>query len=319
MLSELIFGKKLNEISLSDLQEFFSVEQEESSMLEFKTGDTRIDSIYKEICAFLNTEGGVIIIGTPTEGKSKPSEVSQKTFNKGSLTYSDFRNKDWLIQKITSNISPPPVGIKIQEFLTEEGNHFIIDVAQSMTPPHQCNSNGAYYIRMEREAKAAPHGIVEALFFRRQKPKLDIKLSMETNDDDETVYLNAQINNASSFPTEKTSYMITFMNVEAVFFDDNENPIKSNNGVVNHQHTSTSVLWKGLSLNLKFKILSSCKPFFFSLSAWSRDAGVTSVSDVFDPIKNEFVASKDVSELTKDEQIEYYSNIIRPYLSEGPH
>lgn len=52
-----------------DIKDFFSTRQEESSTLEFKSGEVDVTDIFKEITAFLNTEGGLLIIGAPREVK----------------------------------------------------------------------------------------------------------------------------------------------------------------------------------------------------------------------------------------------------------
>lgn len=121
------FNKPVEELNLSDVEHFFSIEQEETSTLEFKTGETEIINLYKEIAAFLNTEGGLIIIGSPREQKIIAGKT-EKRICKGAITYSNFNSKDWLFQKFYANITPSPVGIVIKEFLTEKGNVFLIEV-----------------------------------------------------------------------------------------------------------------------------------------------------------------------------------------------
>jgi hypothetical protein len=58
---ENIFNKKKDELTLDNLKEFFSPPQEETSVLEFKSGGVEIIDIYKEVAAFLNTEGGLLV------------------------------------------------------------------------------------------------------------------------------------------------------------------------------------------------------------------------------------------------------------------
>ena len=91
---EKILLKKPEILTIDDLQNFFSTEQEEGSVLEFKTGQVDINKIFKEVAAFLNTEGGLIIIGSPREAKRKIKK-HEITFCKGKLTYSKFKGKDF--------------------------------------------------------------------------------------------------------------------------------------------------------------------------------------------------------------------------------
>lgn len=206
-----IFQKDIDQLTISDLNSFFETEQEETSVLEFKSGDVEIHDIYKEIGAFLNTEGGLLIIGAPREKKVKVGK-NEKVFCKGPLTYSKYRNKDWLYQKICSNITPTPIGLKIFEHLDTQGNVFVIDIPQSSIPPHQCSSDGRYYIRLERDAKPAPHGLVQALFLKRRLPKLDASINF-TRLSDFSDKVIVSVKNNSNIPADKVSLIIDVYNV----------------------------------------------------------------------------------------------------------
>jgi predicted HTH transcriptional regulator len=128
------FNKPIEQISLVDVVQFFSTEQEETASLEFKTGEIEIIDLYKEIAAFLNTEGGLIIIGSPREQKKYSGKIAKRICI-GDITYSNFNSKDWLFQKIQSNITPSPLGVIIKQFSTEKGCVFLIEVPQSDSPP----------------------------------------------------------------------------------------------------------------------------------------------------------------------------------------
>jgi predicted HTH transcriptional regulator len=211
---EKIFGKPRNELLLIDIEEYFSSPQEETSVVEFKSGEVEINDIFKEVTAFLNTEGGLLIIGSPREVNKTIGKTTIKICQ-GSLTYSNFKNKDWLYQKIASNIVPSPTNIKIEEFITSNGNIFLIDIPQSLNPPHQSLSDGRYYLRLERDAKPAPHGIVQALFNKRRVPLIAATIQFEQfNDLNDKVTIS--LRNESSFPAEKVSFIIDVYNVESI-------------------------------------------------------------------------------------------------------
>jgi hypothetical protein len=157
------FQKELHQLGIGDLIEYFNEEQEETSTLEFKSGDVGLEKLHGEVCAFLNTEGGLLIIGAPkeTEGNKRGVCIGKLT----SCTY--IKSEHSLMQSLASNISPTPTGIKCKALQYDTGYVYVLEVPQSMHPPHQVSREGKYYIRLDKEAKAAPHGIVEALFFRR--------------------------------------------------------------------------------------------------------------------------------------------------------
>lgn len=76
-LSRTIFKKDIYDLEIADLIDFFSVSQEESSVLEFKSGDVTLEHVHREVSAFLNTEGGLLILGAPIEKKVGSIKVCQ--------------------------------------------------------------------------------------------------------------------------------------------------------------------------------------------------------------------------------------------------
>lgn len=310
MLSEIVFGKPLNEIELSDLKTFFLEGQEESSILEFKTGEVVVDSLYKEVCAFLNTEGGVIVIGAPREDKRKVGKNSEVVYCQGELTPSNFRGKDWLSMKISSNISPAPTGINIQEFITPEGNYFIIDVAQSITPPHQNSLNGVYHIRLEREAKHAPHGLVEAMFSKRQKPKLKFKGNIATSEHANYLDFGIKLSNISPYPTEKISYSLTLINIKNIPEHSAVGHTIADNkdGSYTLNYTHDIVLWKGLDIATQYTFLPKDEPFMYAITAWSRDAELISSKGIIDSTGKVIEFENDETENKKGTQ--YYFDLL---------
>ncbi|MNU25471.1 Divergent AAA domain protein [compost metagenome] len=150
--SQVFFYKDLYDINENDVIDFFQNSPEESSILELKSGETKIESIYQEVCALHNMEGGMLIIGAP-----RPRKADGKEYFDGELTRSSFKNKDWVYQKISSNISPAPSGLRIHDIKMSDGKYIqIIDIPKSSHPPHQCLNNGIYYLRFESESRFAP-------------------------------------------------------------------------------------------------------------------------------------------------------------------
>jgi hypothetical protein len=267
---EKIFGKNRNEVTINDLKEYFTTPQEESSVIEFKSGEVEINDIFKEITAFLNTEGGLLIIGAPRETKKTIGKNIIKICE-GDLTYSNFKNKDWLYQKIASNIVPTPTNLKIEEYLTEEGNVFLIDIPQSLNPPHQCSADGKYYLRLERDAKPAPHGIVQALFDKRRVPSLSAEIDIEQiGSHSDKIFL--RIKNESNIPADKVSFIIDIYNVENVVstqqFELFEDPLGDKFSMSNH---SKQVLVQIISLPINFKVQHFGKDYLIFVAFWCRD------------------------------------------------
>lgn len=287
---EQIFNKSIGSLQLKDLEEYFKEPQEETSILEFKSGDVEINDIFKEVAAFLNTEGGLLIIGSPRE-EEVLIKKNKKIICKGELTYSKFRSKDWLYQKIMSNISPPPAGIKIFEEINEKGSIFILDIPQSITPPHQCNSEGKYYIRLEREAKPAPHGIVQALFQKRRLPVLKSEINFE-KEFDNSDYLTISIFNTAEVPADKVGFIIEIHNVSEVEcihdFKDFQNhfPVK-------HSMTKSTeqVLAQVISIPIELRVFHNKQNYIVFVGYWSKDNDFDFQYWTYDPIKGKILCS----------------------------
>lgn len=291
-LTSKIFGKPLEEITKEDFFNFFKEEREESSSLEFKSGEVKIDEIYSEICAFLNTDGGILIIGSPRETKKKVNNKTHKRVCAGEPVPSSFRNKNWIIQRLSANIAPLPQTIKIQEIFTDIGNYFIIEVPQSKNPPHQCLNEGRYYIRVDEQAKPAPHGIVQSLFLNRQKPliKTNTELYKFRNAPDNELEIEVSIKNESECPADNISYIINIYNIENLISEsdhsNSEKFRKLKEGVYELNETSKQVLIKRLTLPITFRIIHYYAPFILSIMVWGKDFGLYEDCFIWDPVNN---------------------------------
>lgn len=268
---EKIFGKNRNEVTLNDIKKYFSTQQEESSVIEFKSGEVEINDIFKEITAFLNTEGALLIIGAPRETRKTIGKNNIIKICEGDLTYSNFKNKDWLYQKIASNIVPTPTNLKIEEYLTEKGNIFLIDIPQSLNPPHQCSTDGKYYLRLERDAKPAPHGIVQALFDKRRVPSLSADINIEQiGPNSDKIFV--RIKNESHIPADKVSFLIDVYNINNIDstykFELFEDPLGNKFSISNH---ANQVLVQIISLPINFKVEHFGKDYLIFIAFWCRD------------------------------------------------
>lgn len=285
---EKIFGKNRNEVTINDLKEYFTTPQEESSVIEFKSGEVEINDIFKEITAFLNTEGGLLIIGAPRETKKTIGKNIIKICE-GELTYSNFKNKDWLYQKIASNIIPTPTDLKIEEYLTENGNIFLIDIPQSLNPPHQCSADGKYYLRLERDAKPAPHGIVQALFNKRRVPSLTADISIEQIDQNSDKIF-VRIKNDSHVPADKVSFLIDIYNVNKVIsnhtFEFQRDTLGNKFSMADH---TKQVLVQVIGLPVRFDVQHFGKDYLIFVAFWCRDSDFDFKYFTYSPSAKEIV------------------------------
>lgn len=177
------FGKEtIDEISYEDVVNFFSEEQQESDKIEFKSfivsdksdrkGDSLKDKengVIKSISGFLNSEGGMLIWGSPAgeivEGKK------EKVF-KGQLSLVEqLYEKDQFISKLTDSITPIPRGILFHRIEHEGKYLYLLEAPKSEYSPHQFDNR--FYMRIDGQTKPAPYHYIEALFKQIKFPNLN--------------------------------------------------------------------------------------------------------------------------------------------------
>lgn len=272
-LASQIFQKNLNELVLQDLIDFFETERHETANLEFKSGKTALEGIIREVCAFLNTDGGVIVYGAPKEIISKTGVKACL----GELTPTDnFKSKLALGSSIASNILPAPSGINIHQIEMDGSLIFILDVPKSVHAPHQFSNQGKYYIRMDTESRPAPHGLVEALFFKRQKPNLDLVVAVNykyTHVD--VVELKFDIWNDADYTAENIGHIFKIYGVKNFDFMsiDKEYTVIENKNTVSVQNTRVkTILVKGISYitDIVFEPIQTTQIIIHAL-IWCKD------------------------------------------------
>lgn len=317
--SEVFFKKDIYNINEDDVLQFFSNSPEESSILEFKSGDNLdIQKVYPEVCALHNTQGGLIIIGSP-----KPRKDEGREFFDGELTRTPFKDKDWVYQKISSNISPAPSGLKIHDVKMSDSKYVqIIDVPKSLHPPHQCLLNGIYYLRFETQSRFAPHGLVEAMFNRVQEPTMLTMLTRLKFSPHQPSLVELQITNDSDFPILGVNGIIKFYNIDKcsknkspggglVSLSKDEYNRKNIIAFTDQIKKQETIVVKGIASIHKYYVTTGMHPFIIELLVWSSNMNLRKVGYIVFPSRNKakrFYISEDFLSDTK--------NIIKQYIDE---
>lgn len=181
-LIEILFKKSIKELEFKDIQEYFTNDKHEANNIEFKSYDPKrnggfkeaYDAVVKAICAFLNTDGGIVIWGAP-KGIKRGDDIEKSYF----LPLKPVPHKiedDQFIDKISGRISPLCKGVSFQRInggkYDQDKDTFIyvIEVKQSEFPPHQFD--GTYYMRSEASTRIQPHQFVEAQMKRISIPNV---------------------------------------------------------------------------------------------------------------------------------------------------
>jgi hypothetical protein len=266
-----LFNKPLSQVSFKDVQEFFSIDQEETSTLEFKSGRVSLETIYKSVSAMLNTEGGLIIIGAPEE---KQVEGDKRKVCRGDLTPSKIaKTSESLNQLLCSHVIPVSLGMVIHRIPVDDGGVFLVDVPKSLSPPHQVSDSGAYYLRVDKRVTPAPHGLVEALFNRRRQPNLVVDLELVENQN--WLYtLTVFIRNLSQYPADGVSILVNVYGIKKA---------KGSNDWVHDVEPSGIESWKAVEkidtvlatsihANFDFEIEHPNRRFMVRTIVWSKEA-----------------------------------------------
>jgi hypothetical protein len=282
-----IFGKDIDQLVLDDLISFFKEGQEESRILEFKSGKgLGVEGVCQEISAFLNTEGGLLILGTPKEEK-----IGKIGFAKGKLVATNFKDKDWLVQKIAAGVSNLPGGLLLKEFDCPPGKVYVIEVSQSLTPPHQACHNGVYYMRLECESRFIPHGLLEALFNRRKQANLNGQILIQGIDN--SFRVTVKIINQSDYPAEKVSMDIQVFGAQTVLYNK-EFKLKREKtedvGMIYHINESVNdVLVKGINASIEIELQDVIQYVLIRASYWGRETSLKHSFLVLDTFNKEVV------------------------------
>jgi hypothetical protein len=175
--AEAIIGIPLTDIKLEDLNQFFSIEQEETDLLELKSYFEKNQSLHthkengilKTICAFLNSSGGLLIWGAPV-GKSIEGR-KHKIFTGQLSPVEQLIENDTFISKIANNIIPLSSNVRMCKIEVEDGKYvYLFDVGQSDYKPHQFDNR--FWVRLYGQTGIAPYYLIDALFKQIQTPEI---------------------------------------------------------------------------------------------------------------------------------------------------
>lgn len=131
-------------VKREDLELFVQQQVQESLHLDYKRSEalskTGQKEIPKDVSAFANSDGGMIIYGIE-ESAHLPVRIDDGITN-SAIT------REWSEQTILSNISPRIEGVQIQQIPLDASNSaYCISIPKSDRAPHQARTNKRYYKR----------------------------------------------------------------------------------------------------------------------------------------------------------------------------
>ena len=138
--------------TLKDIENLIEMGVMENDKIEYKSiwkekGDNeevekkRRSELIKDVCAFANAEGGVIVYGVK-ESKNETPEISDFKIN----NFDEISRR--IIDIIREQTDPPLVGITPCLIRTLDGNGIIVlNILKAMILPHRSKLDQKYYIR----------------------------------------------------------------------------------------------------------------------------------------------------------------------------
>lgn len=151
-----------------DIEKLIAFKTPESLHLDYKASSAlaleKKDEICKDVSAFANSDGGVLIYGIKEEKKHKVAYPV--SIDEGVDT--SKVSKEWLDQILSSNIRPIISGVEIIEIKIAESRAILfIQVAKSFRGPHQAPDK-KYYKRRNVVSEPMEHYEIEDIRNRKQ-------------------------------------------------------------------------------------------------------------------------------------------------------
>ncbi len=143
-------------------------------MLDYKASlaigewtDTRRNELAKDICAFANSAGGIIVIGI--------GELEHKPVLLDDGVDTARVSKEAVESALMARIAPRIDSLTIKEIPNPEKPnyaYFVIGIPRSMRAPHMCTAFHRYYKRYNFECVPMEHYEVEDVRRRQSEPAL---------------------------------------------------------------------------------------------------------------------------------------------------
>ncbi len=259
---EKIIGKAARKVTAGDILQFFRQQQKEGQHLEFKSGKVRMDKILKEVSAFLNADGGLLIVGAPREVDVPGLADTRNSF--GEPDPSHISHPDVFFEAIHRQMEPLPSGINISQVRFNNGSVFLIDILPSQCPPHQISNTGTYYLRDNDVSRPASHQELETLFFKKRMPDLQLRIALERKPD--AVVLHIYVINESTRSAEFSRMEISVSPV----IDGDEGQ------VISRLQHSEPYLAQGVEWYEELEVRPINPVFYLRVDFWCKDVPVKS-------------------------------------------
>ena len=161
--------------TLDDIHAVLASGEQENISLEYKSSmaigewmDRSRNELAKDLCAFANSAGGIIVIGV--------GEVAHKPAVLDDGVDTRITSKEAVESALAARISPRIDNLTIKEIPNPQMpfySYFVIGIPRSSRAPHMCDPYHRYYKRYNFECVPMEHYEVEDVRRRQSEPALD--------------------------------------------------------------------------------------------------------------------------------------------------
>lgn len=292
---ELFFKKETSNVTKDDIYDFVSRKVEENLNLDYK--DIRaysdFDELSRDVSTFANSAGGLVVLGV-SQQETKNEEGIVKILPKEVTWGSSSLSKEQLEDNLVGKVQPRVDGLRIvpiRENAESLRVVFLIDIPQSVNPPHMAADN-KYYRRLNFRRVPMEHYEVADLFGRRKKPILTLRLavtSVEIKDNEYGFALRFLLGNVGKGIAKHVSLSSSFANVDITNIKGDFTRIDNlRDGVPSVQFGSALVViypisgkWTSLG-EVFFKVRDNAKPIDIKYDLIAEDAPYTVGESNFD-------------------------------------
>lgn len=167
--------------TLEDLHSVLASGEQEHVSLDYKASlaigdwtDRNRNELAKDLCAFANSAGGIIVIGIG-EIEHKPAIIDEGVDT-------TRVSKEAIESALAARISPRIDGLTIKEIpnpTRANWSYFVIGIPRSNRAPHMCSPLHRYYKRYNFECVPMEHYEVEDVRRRQSEPALTFTCEMQ--------------------------------------------------------------------------------------------------------------------------------------------
>ncbi len=188
----------------NDLLELVRNNIPESLHLDYKASealsDKKKDEILKDVSAFANSDGGILIYGIKEDKSTKTLSMDN------GINASDRNYREWLENIVDSGISPKISQLRINAIQLTNGNFaYALEVPKSTAAPHQ-SPDKKYYKRFNSKSEPMEHYEIEDIRNRSSSIEPLVNIDIELFDG---IGIGIVISNQGKYTAKNIRFLIS--------------------------------------------------------------------------------------------------------------